>query len=461
MKMRRILSIMLTIAMIATMGAFTGINVSATSEINVTFVSAVGPLYKGDTLTGWYTINGATVTSLVAIPQEDQIKVDNTASGTYTVTIGFESKPSDPSDPTTDRGFGTKWEYKVSKTYTTTDGSVDIDITNETSTTATTLNKWVQVGGERYNNENGKTKVGTTTSLGSDVTVAKLNLTSETLFVPTGYTIKAFSINGGGTWKKWTKTNDAFIETKNIAKLLNKASEIVIANGEPEKGTKKPAALTIQYKFAKINARPKVKNGTPMPKLAANYALNLGEWVLATKAGVAADATKLIISAIVGKTGYEGLGTVEKAIFGGSAASGALNAASDKKSRNFKDFVTASASSLCAVKPLNAEGKPYKMAFAVKYDATYDSVNDKYTPATKEFKVNVSSELKMPKVKAKDGEYDIKANAKWATYTGSLGAGYTEGALTTGKQTAAAVNGQKIRVKPTAKKPWSAQVVVE
>ncbi len=110
-----------------------------------------------------------------------------------------------------------------------------------------------------------------------------INLSKETLSVPSGYLVAAFSVNGGKTWKAGSLTQAAFV------KLLDKDLELWLSKTYSTK-TKNPIGngdSTEIIAFAKINKRPAA------PRIVVNYVIgaNLdgtGDFVL-TATGKGAD----------------------------------------------------------------------------------------------------------------------------------------------------------------------------
>jgi hypothetical protein len=92
---------------------------------------------------------------------------------------------------------------------------------------------------------------------------ARIDLRAETLTLPTGFTVRSFSVNGGQRWTRGAIRFDRNTDN-GISGLLNRGLTLVVANAEPARdGTF--AAGTIIIEFPVINARPRAG------RVAVNY----------------------------------------------------------------------------------------------------------------------------------------------------------------------------------------------
>lgn len=117
----------------------------------------------------------------------------------------------------------------------------------------------------------------------TDITNISIDLTDERFYAE-GFYLKAYSINGGRTWKQ--ATNEQFNEDLN--KLFNKNLKLRIADTF-DASTKKPTETSQIYAFMDIKKRPTITKN-----LSANYYLcrddsgaTSGQWVLMSGSSVA------------------------------------------------------------------------------------------------------------------------------------------------------------------------------
>ena len=123
---------------------------------------------------------------------------------------------------------------------------------------------------------------------------ATINLTTEALAL-NGFSIEAYSIDGGTTWKAGRYPDKEFI------KLLNKGGELWLCYKDYNSNAKKPQGSGNEHNiiaFAKINKRPTA------PKLVINYEIAAdktgttpGQWVLTEKNGSTAVKDKIEVGA--------------------------------------------------------------------------------------------------------------------------------------------------------------------
>ena len=200
-----------------------------------------------------------------------------------------------------------------------------------------------------------------------------IDLTQET--IATGYDVKAFSTDGGATWK--AAKSDTFSAEK-FSKLFNKDLNLQLSDKDIDRTTKKPAEGAVIVYFPKINKRPTT------PKLAINYLIAAdptgntpGEWVLAEKNGTTAVKTDILIGVADGK---DVDGDDWGKFFDGAATGIPVKASGGKTAYYFKS---------AAVKVSDAE----------------------YTPASKQKKVSAVSLTKAPTYKLDTKKKLIKYKA--------------------------------------------------
>jgi hypothetical protein len=111
----------------------------------------------------------------------------------------------------------------------------------------------------------------------SDNPEAYINLDAERLVIPFGYSIRAYSVNGGRTWLNRERHNlQNIIIPDRFPKLLNKGLHLVIADMW-DSAKKRPADNATIITFPPIQARPR----TNTERLAALY--NNDTWSLMTR----------------------------------------------------------------------------------------------------------------------------------------------------------------------------------
>ncbi|MCL2082303.1 MAG: InlB B-repeat-containing protein [Oscillospiraceae bacterium] len=128
-----------------------------------------------------------------------------------------------------------------------------------------------------------------------------IDLSSEAIQLPEGYTIKSYSVDGGNRWKTIkndqqnmghnknpfnTRTSDK--QKNNFAKILGKDLSLRLSDEAIEKGTKKPPAN------ARILAFPNISKRAKFPKTQINYTYGAdwtgktsGKWLVLKKDGKA------------------------------------------------------------------------------------------------------------------------------------------------------------------------------
>ncbi|MCL2095303.1 MAG: hypothetical protein FWH10_00190 [Oscillospiraceae bacterium] len=242
-----------------------------------------------------------------------------------------------------------------------------------------------------------------------------INLTQERITLA-GFAVKAYSVNGGVKWKKWSKPFD----DKLLAKLLNKETTLHLTSGELDaaKGDNKgkPAEGAAVVKFPKIDGRPKETR-----KLTINYAIAAGAsepggWVIADGKAAAEAAEKILVSQrIENKTDIPVYSPV---------SDGGIPVLTTEKAKDVR-FIKA----------------------AAKYEGNV------YTPSPRPKKVTARSLAKAPKVSAKNGIMKLKASMNYTVNGGEV---RTTGAS---KQDIEVKTGDKYVVwaAATASKPASAK----
>ena len=209
-----------------------------------------------------------------------------------------------------------------------------------------------------------------------------INLTQETIKIADGYTVAAFSIDGGAKWK--AAKADTFSAAK-FNKLLNKDLTLHLSNKPIDKSSKKPAEDADIITFAKINKRPKID------KLVVNYLIGAdvsgvttGEWVLSAKGGTASVKATIEVGVANGKT-------VDDKGWGRFAgADGTANGIS--------------------IMPLTG-AKPAKTVYFIRTaPKPAETAGGEFTAASKSKKINVLGEQKAPNYKVSKGEIKYKAN---------------------------------------------------
>jgi alpha-tubulin suppressor-like RCC1 family protein len=105
---------------------------------------------------------------------------------------------------------------------------------------------------------------------------AVINLTSDTIALPAGFTVAAFSTDGGKKWKRGELPNAA-----RFPRLLNKGMTLHVTSDFDRKG-KKPTADAETITFPEIAARPKRNADKLRPSYGETH------WVLAKKGSTAA-----------------------------------------------------------------------------------------------------------------------------------------------------------------------------
>ena len=206
---------------------------------------------------------------------------------------------------------------------------------------------------------------------------AIIDLDAEKLTLPSGFTVAAFSIDGGGNWKSGAPPAE-------FSKLLGKDLTLHLSNLEIDRATKKPIAgkaaegetaavpgATI-IAFAKIAARPSVT------KLTVNYSIypdntseTPGQWTLTPKnATEASDLSGLQIAV----------------------------AASNKKDPDEDGWGRFRGAQGINVMPTEAGQKPAKTVYLVR-GAPVGGNDGNAKAASKLYKVTASGQLAQPKIK--------------------------------------------------------------
>lgn len=196
---------------------------------------------------------------------------------------------------------------------------------------------------------------------------ATINLTYETLNIPSKYTIQAYSTDAGKTWKTGTLTDTAFV------KLLDKSLELWLCYMNYNSKAKKPQGSGDEHNiiaFAKINKR------ATTPTLVVNYEIGedmgsgTGEFLLTERNGATAvkDSIEIGVPDFAGKK---------------------------VNSFGFGKFYSGEENGIPLAKMSN--GKVVKSVYFVRTAPTQNG--DTYTAASKPKKITVAGEQKPPQLK--------------------------------------------------------------
>jgi len=230
-----------------------------------------------------------------------------------------------------------------------------------------------------------------------------INLTAETITIPSAYVCLAYSIDDGRKWKPLKR--DIF-SADSFPKLLNKNFTLQLSDKLADKKTKKPPDDATIISFAQINKR------APLPKLSANYAIGAdatgetaGTWLLARK--VLPPGLELVYSPSMSKK------ELKKLLIDESMKEGLLIAEADtsKKKPNEQGFGRFrgknGTKNGIAVKPL-ISAKPEKSVYLYKVAAVKVSEAE-YTAASKTKRVSVKGQGKAPAYRVKKGVIKVRA----------------------------------------------------
>jgi hypothetical protein len=104
-----------------------------------------------------------------------------------------------------------------------------------------------------------------------------INLSKETIIIPDNYTIRAYSTDGGNSWKS---ARDTVFTDANFPRLLNKDIELRVTDNFDSR-TNRPATEVAIVSFPKINGRPAAPNLRPNYEIYADLTgATPGAWVL-------------------------------------------------------------------------------------------------------------------------------------------------------------------------------------
>ncbi|MCL2081503.1 MAG: hypothetical protein FWH16_05315 [Oscillospiraceae bacterium] len=198
-----------------------------------------------------------------------------------------------------------------------------------------------------------------------------INLALETISLPAGFTVAAYSVNGGEKWTKGALPTDA----AKLSKLFDKDLTLWLIDDADSKG--KPTDAASYIKFPAISKRPKANED----KLKPFYLTDT--WVLAKADGIPVFA------------GYE-------------------QAPSTDKKNPSGPWAPASPTSVIAGKD--------KLTYLVRTAAVAETESDTYAPASKIFKVSPANLGKEPKYKAdyKKEIIKLKKGDEYAVGTGAF-----------------------------------------
>jgi hypothetical protein len=216
----------------------------------------------------------------------------------------------------------------------------------------------------------------------SDNAAAFINLTDETITLPSGYSVAAFSLNGGAKWTAVGTAKNPFNDVATLQKTLNKRADIWITAEYTKKTSKEPEKIGTSslIKFKTITDRPK----TNTEKLVPNYiAAGEGLWTLTAKnATTKQDLSKYLI------------------------------AATDSKAKTATGAWTVFPTSGYEVRP---EAKAKQKEFYIVKTAPTANADGSYTPASAVFKIMPAATGKAPTLKP-DVKKEIIKVAKGYTY---------------------------------------------
>jgi hypothetical protein len=271
------------------------------------------------------------------------------------------------------------------------------------------------------------------TENGEPATGFGINLTAETLILPSDYIPAVFSTDGG---KKWKAVKGEQLTTK-FARLLNKGLDLQLAN---EASGRSPAADARIIKFQKIGARPKIG------KFAVNYGiyadatgLTAGGWAISTKENVRKAVKDLKKTDALVINWQVGAAETPKSKGVGGLGYGA--------------FCTGCTDTCRGIPVLRLEGgKPERSGFFVRTEPRQNGMV--YTAASRAKRVRVTSELRATRYSIRTKNEKSVLSVKANTYV-SLDGGAAK--LYGAKETIELVNVTKIEVwqGATGKKPVS------
>ncbi|MCL2082186.1 MAG: InlB B-repeat-containing protein [Oscillospiraceae bacterium] len=191
---------------------------------------------------------------------------------------------------------------------------------------------------------------------------AEINLTLETISLG-GFAPSQYNIGNG----KWKSVGNVLSDKKKFAKLLNKGMTLSLRDAAGQEIT-----------FPQINPRPR------NPRLSINYSItedktgaSPGAWVLAEKSSLTAAKEKIQI-----------------------AVSTAASKGKEPNEHGWGKFYPGDTSNGICVKPLPDNNKVGKTAYIYRI-APSGNTTEGYSPASKQRKVNATSELRKPNIRVK------------------------------------------------------------
>jgi hypothetical protein len=249
-----------------------------------------------------------------------------------------------------------------------------------------------------------------------------INLSKETITMPSAFTIVSFSTDGGAKWKA---AKARTFDVAKFPKFFNKDLTLHLSDKPIERATKKPPEDST-VAFPKINKRP------PVPKLVVNYLIGAdntggssGDWVLSAKGG----STAIKAGIQIGAPDW------------------------DKKERvvNSSGYGRFYEGSTVGIPVREAPRKAFKMAYFFRAEPKADGTV--YTAASKAKRISVMSERKAPSYKVKKNIIKVKAGTSMVTMEGDVTSFSNKGEVNVKNHEGTIA----LWINATAKKPASAR----
>ncbi|MCL2086142.1 MAG: Ig-like domain-containing protein [Oscillospiraceae bacterium] len=216
--------------------------------------------------------------------------------------------------------------------------------------------------------------------------VSRINLSKDTITLPAeGYTIQAFSTDGGNQWKNISPTS---FSNSNFSKMLNRDFTLWLTDKYNTQTRQPPNDANI-VRFATIGARPKT------PRLAVNYDFGLSveeyQWAVVSRER-GANPTEAVV---------KGIG-VAKANDKGTAVS-------DEGYGTYYDGITLAKLS---------GNRATRSRYYVRTEPTYDGTT--YTAASRPARITVNGEQRAPKYRVNYRTETIKLREGDVIFAGTL-----------------------------------------
>jgi hypothetical protein len=224
-----------------------------------------------------------------------------------------------------------------------------------------------------------------------------IDLQKETLVRPSGYAIRAHSVDGG---QRWVATKDGVFTSARgrlptFPRLLNNRNGLTLhISNEALVGGNPPDSATI-VEFDPINARPTT------PKLAVNYLIaadttssTSGQWVLSVKNGTTAVKSGIQIG--VAEINFKGRATNNVDALG------------------FGQFYPEEMRGI-AIRELPADNRVVRTGFMYRQAPRRDAVSGRwiYTPASRHRRISVTSEQRAPNYRVNPaGKIALRPNTR-------------------------------------------------